>query len=44
MLASEYIKEENSEKKTGKGMIGLEWETTSQVVSLSGKIIKKRRT
>ena len=43
MLASEHMKE-NSERKTGKGMIGLEWERTSQVVLVSGKIIKKKRT
>lgn len=41
MVASERVKE-NSEKKTGKGMIGLEWGRTSQVVSVSGKIMKKK--
>ena len=44
MLTSEHMKEENSERRTGEGMIGLEWEGTSEVTSDSGKIIKKKRT
>lgn len=44
MLASEQVKEENSERKAGKGVVGLERERTSQVLSVSGEIIRKNRT
>lgn len=44
MLTSEHTKEESSERKTGEGMIGLELERTFEVTSVSGKIIKKKKT
>lgn len=41
MLVSEHVKQKNSEGKSGEGMIGFEWERTSQIFSLSGKIVNR---
>lgn len=43
-MASEQVKEENSEKKAGKGVVRLEQGGTSRVASVSGEIVRENRT